>query len=99
MRMMMKVCFPTESGNRGIKDGSFPRTVMAFIEQHKPEAAYFIAERGMRTGIFFVDLKDPTMIPTLAEPFFMNLGAEIELVPCMNAQEMKQGVERAMKGA
>jgi hypothetical protein len=37
------------------------------------------------------------MIPTIAEPFFMNLHASIEFAPVMNLAEMKAGVEKAMK--
>lgn len=40
---------------------------------------------------------DPTMIPSAAEPFFMNLDAAIELTPAMNLEDMKQGVAKAMK--
>ena len=97
MRTMMKVSIPVEAGNKGVKDGSLPKTVMGFVEQMKPEACFFTAEGGNRTAFFVFDLKDPTMIPSVAEPFFMNLGASIEMTPCMNLDEMKAGVERAMK--
>jgi hypothetical protein len=99
MRMMMKVSMPVEAGNKGVKEGLLPKTVMAFVEQMKPEACYFVAEGGKRTGLFFFDLKDPTMIPTAAEPFFMNLNASIELTPAMNLEDMKAGVQKAMKDA
>jgi hypothetical protein len=97
MRMMMKVSIPVEAGNRGVKEGILPKTVMAFVEQAKPEASYFTAENGKRTAFFVFDLKDPTMIPSIAEPFFMNLHASIELSPVMNIEDMKAGVEKAMK--
>jgi len=97
MRMMMKCSIPVEAGNRGVKEGILPKTVMAFVEQHRPEASYFIAENGKRTALFFFDLKDPSMIPAVAEPFFMNLGAEITMAPAMNLEDMKTGVERAAK--
>ena len=99
MRVMMKCSIPVEAGNKGVKEGTLPKTVMAFIEQHRPEASYFIAEQGKRTALFFFDLKDPTMIPSVAEPFFMNLNAEVSIVPAMNAEDMKTGVERANKQA
>ena len=73
MRMMMKVSIPVEAGNRGVKEGILPKTVMGFVEQMKPEACYFTPEGGKRTAFFFFDLTDPTMIPTAAEPFFMKL--------------------------
>lgn len=97
MRMMMKVSIPAETGNKAIKDGSLPKTIMAFVEQYKPEGSYFIAQDGLRTGYFFFDLKDTVSIPSVAEPFFMALGANIELVPAMNLEDMKAGVERAMR--
>jgi len=97
MRMMMKVSIPVDAGNKGVKEGILPRTVMGFVEQMKPEACYFGPEDGRRTAFFFFDLKDPTMIPTAAESFFMNLNASIEMSPVMNLDEMKAGVEKAMK--
>lgn len=99
MRMMMKVSIPAEAGNTGVKDGLLPKTVMGFVEQMKPEACYFGPEDGKRTAFFFFDLKDPTMIPTAAEPFFMKLSASIEMTPVMNLDEMRAGVEKAMKNA
>lgn len=36
-------------------------------------------------------------MPSIAEPFFMNLDATIELSPTMNLEQMKSGVERAVK--
>ena len=63
MRVMMKASIPVEAGNKSLKDGSLPKTMMAFVEQMKPEAAYFVAENGKRTAIFFFDLKDPSSIP------------------------------------
>jgi hypothetical protein len=97
MRMLMKVSIPVEAGNRGVKEGILPKTVMGFVEQTKPEASYFTADDGKRTAFFVFDLKDPTMIPSIAEPFFMNLNASIEISPVMNLEDMKAGVEKAMK--
>ena len=97
MRMMMKVSIPVESGNKGIKEGLLPKTVLGFVEQFKPESAFFTTEAGKRTAFFVFDLKDPTQIPSVAEPFFMNLNASIDFAPAMNLEEMKAGVEKAMK--
>ncbi len=97
MRMMMKVSVPVEAGNRGVKEGILPKTVTNFVEKVKPEACYFTTENGKRTMLLFFDLQDPTMMPTIAEPFFTNLNAAIDIVPVMNLQDMKTGVEKAMK--
>ena len=97
MRMMMRVSIPVEAGNKGVRDGSLPKTVMEFVNQMKPEACYFGPSDGKRAAFFFFDLKDPSMIPSAAEAFFENLNASIELMPVMNLDEMRAGVERAMK--
>jgi hypothetical protein len=97
MRVMMKVSIPVEAGNKGVKEGILPQTIMGFVEKMKPECCYFTALDGKRTGLFFFDLKDPTMIPTAAEPFFMNLNASVEILPAMNLEDMKSGVAKAMK--
>jgi hypothetical protein len=97
MRVMMKVSIPVEAGNKALKDGSLAKTMMAFVEKMKPEAAYFLPENGKRSAIFFFDLKDPSTIPVAVEPFFISLNASIEVTPAMNAEDMKAGVEKAMK--
>ena len=63
MRMMLKVSIPVEAGNRGVREGIVPKTVMEFVEKMKPEACYFTPMNGNRTALFFFDLSDPTMIP------------------------------------
>ena len=97
MRVMMRVCIPVEVGNAAIKDGSLPKTFQHFMEAMKPEAAYFVAEAGERTAYFFFDLKEPSAIPSAAEPFFMNLHASIDMTPAMNLEDVTTGVEAALK--
>ena len=96
MRVMMKVSIPVGAGNKGIADGTLPKTVGEFVETMKPEASYFLAEAGNRTALFFFDLKDPTDIPSAAEPFFMILDASIELTPAMNLEDLQAGLAKAM---
>ena len=47
MRMLLKVRFPTELGNRMIKDGSFFKLIDSTMRKLKPESAYFIADRDV----------------------------------------------------
>ena len=97
MRMLMKFSIPVAAGNKGVKDGTLPSAIVQLVEQVKPEACYFTAVDGMRTGFVIFDLKDPAMIPSVCEPFFMTMDAAIELYPAMNLDEMKRGVSVAMK--
>jgi hypothetical protein len=97
MRMLMKVSIPVESGNKGVAEGLLPKTITTFVDQMKPEAAYFGLDNGRRTAFFVFDMTDNAMVPSAAEPFFMNLNASIELQPVMSFEDMKSGVDRAMK--
>jgi hypothetical protein len=95
MRMMMRVSIPVEQGNAAIKDGSLANAFQLFMDSAKPEAAYFVADRGKRTAYFFFDLKQPSDIPSIAEPFFAKLHAAIYVTPAMNPDDVKAGLEAA----
>lgn len=97
MRMLMKVSIPAEQGNRGVKEGILARTILGFVEKMSPEACYFVAEKGNRMGYFFFDLKETSQIPSAAEPFFLNLGAGIEMTPAMSLEDVRVGLEKALK--
>jgi hypothetical protein len=93
MRMMLRVTPGIEKGNKTAKEGTLGQIMGALMEQIKPEAAYFAPHHGRRTAYMFFDLKDPSQIPSIAEPLFDQLDAEFELTPCMNAAELKTGLE------
>jgi hypothetical protein len=38
-------------------------------------------------------LKDPSEIPAICEPFFMNMNAKVEMSPVMNADDLKKGLD------
>ena len=97
MRTMLKVSFPVDAGNRVIKDGSLPKIVESFTQRYKPEAAYFFADAGRRTMLYVFDMPDTSHIPSVAEPFFMGLNAEISFKPVMNLDDLRAGLEKAMK--
>jgi hypothetical protein len=99
MRTLMKVSMPVEPANNAIKDGSLPKVMQTLIDELHPEASYFYAENGKRTGLFIFDLKEPAQIPTIVEPLFLHLNAGIEMYPVMNAQDMKTGVEKAIRNS
>jgi hypothetical protein len=89
---MIRVKIPVEAGNASIQSGRLPRMMERILGELKPEAAYFTSDGGIRTALFFVDLKDVADIPKLAEPFFMELNASVELLPVMNAEDLKRGL-------
>jgi hypothetical protein len=97
MRTMLKFSLPVERGNQAFKDGSLDRTLELMMNKLKPEAAYFAALDGHRCGMFFFDLAEPSQIIEVAEPMFLNLDAAVELVPVMNADDLRKGVAKAAR--
>ena len=95
MRTLLKFSMDVEAANETIRNGEMPRVVQEFHDRYKPEALYFYAENGKRTGLAIFDLPDPSDIPSVAEPFFTVLKAEISMHPCMNLNDLKTGVAKA----
>jgi len=94
MRMMMRVQIPVEAGNAAIADGKLPGIIQAAMEKLKPEAAYFMADDGVRTALFFFDLAESSQIPAFAEPFFQGADAMVGFRPVMNAEELQKGLSQ-----
>ncbi len=97
MRLMMRVSIPNDPVSDPVKDGRLPKTVMAFVKKMKPEACYFTTYFGERTAFFVLDMKDSSLMPTAAEPFFTDLGAGVDFSPVMNLEEMRAGIQKALK--
>jgi hypothetical protein len=93
MRTLLKATMDVTASNKAIMDGSLPKLMQTTIEKLKPEASYFTAIDGCRACFIVFDLKDPSDIPSIAEPFFLNLNAKVEFSPVMNADDLKKGLE------
>lgn len=89
MRFLVKVSLPVEAGNAAAKKDGF-KVIQTILEQQKPEAAYFIADGGRRTGILIIDLNDASDIPRIAEPWFLALNASIEATPAMVPEDLQK---------
>jgi hypothetical protein len=90
---MLRWTVPVERGNEAIKDGSLARTLESLMEELEPEAAYFWPEAGERGGMMVFDMTDPSQIPQIAEPLFLNVDAAVEFAPVMNADDLKKALE------
>ena len=100
MRCLLKASIPVETGNAAISDGTLPKTIESILADLKPEAAYFAEDNGRRTAFIFFDLKDPSQIPAVAEPWFLAFDAHLEFHPAMNLEDLRNagpGIERAVK--
>lgn len=97
MRMMFTASLDVTAANAAIKSGALPKLIEHTVKSLKAEAAYFTTECGKRSGFFIFDLKDSSQIPGIAEPWFMQLNAEVDFRPVMNLEDLKKGIEAAMK--
>jgi len=89
MRMMMHVSLPVEPFNAAVRDGSAGAKMRKILDELKPEAAYFMADRnGRRCAVLIVDLADASKIPALAEPWFLTFNAALEFYPVMLPEDL-----------
>jgi hypothetical protein len=92
--MLMQARFPLEPFNTLVKNGTAGRKLQQIMEDIKPESAYFFESNGQRTGIFIVDVAEPSRIPFFAEPFFLTFNASVEFHPVMSSEDLgKAGLE------
>ena len=66
----------------------------------KPEAAYFTADNGQRTGFIVFEMQDASQIPAIAEPWFLAFNASIEVRPVMVPGDLAKAggaIEKAVK--
>jgi hypothetical protein len=97
MRVMLRATLDTQASNVAIKNGTLPKLLESMFERLKPEAAYFTGNEGSRSCIFVFDMQESSQLPVIAEPLFAQLGAQVEVQPVMNREELQKGLA-AMEG-
>jgi len=90
MRFLIKVSIPVEAGNKLVREGTLGETIGRVLNHLKPEAAYFTADGGKRTGFIVADIKDPHQIPSIAEPWFLAFNASVEFHPAMTPEDLQK---------
>ncbi|MGH7117782.1 MAG: hypothetical protein ACREFP_02090, partial [Acetobacteraceae bacterium] len=74
----MNVKFPHEPFNAAVKDGTAGAKLDRILRSIRAKAVYFTEQDGLRSALLIVELKDPSMIPALSEPFFLTFQAKVE---------------------
>ncbi len=88
MRMLVDFNLPLEPFNTLMRNGTAGQKIEQILTDIKPEAVYFTARNGKRGGIMIVDLADPSQLPSIAEPFFLNFNASVEFHVVMAPEEL-----------
>ena len=95
MRFIIRAKIPTEAGNKLVRDPNFLKNLEDYMNKAKPEASYFFEADGNRIMAFIVDLQTVDQIPSLAEPLFQGMGANVEFHPVMSFDDLKKALPRA----
>ena len=95
MRTMLWATLDVKASNEALLNGMLTKVMQEVMQMLKPESAYFGTLNGCRSCILVFDLKDPSDIPMIAEPFFLNFNAKVEFMPVMNAEDLQKGLATA----
>jgi hypothetical protein len=93
MRFLIRAKTPTEAGNKVVQDPNFLTKLEEYLNKVKPEAAYFMPIEGQRAGAFIVNMESNEQVPAIVEPLFQWWGSNIDVVPVMNFEELKKGLQ------
>jgi hypothetical protein len=90
MRMLLNIRIPHEPFNTFVREGKVGEVMARILEEAKPEAAYFTEQNGTRGAILIVNLDDPSGIPALVEPWFLNFNADCEFRVVMLPEDLQK---------
>jgi hypothetical protein len=90
MRILLRVSIPHEKFNEAVRKGTAGQTMNRILEDTKPEAAYFTEMDGRRTAILVVNLEEPSKVPALAEPWFLQFNADVHFQVVMSGEDLKK---------
>ena len=99
MRFLAKATIPVEAGNALVRDPNFSKRMESLLADIKPEAAYFAAEGGQRVMYLIVQMADASQFPSLAEPLWLSLKANVEFIPLMNQADMAKATPSIIQAA
>ena len=74
-----------------VKNGTAGAAMQKVLGALKAEAVYFTEQDGTRGAVLVIDVKEPSAVPSFAEPFFLNFNADcrsgtLNGVPPQNAE-------------
>jgi hypothetical protein len=88
--MIMKMSMPTDLANELVREGTLGPTIEKLLGAVKPEAVYFTAIDGERTGLIVLDVAEPSDMVRVAEPFFLAFDAAVEFYPAMTPADLQK---------
>jgi hypothetical protein len=90
MRMLIQVKIPHKEFNAYVKDGSVEKKIKRIFDEIKPEAIYFTEYNGRRGLIIIADVAEPSVVPKIAEPWFLMFNADVEFHIVMSPDDLEK---------
>lgn len=81
------------TANAAIADGRLEKIFQSVSKIISPENSFFYSDNGYRAALMIFEMKDSSQIPQIAEPFFNELNAKVEIIPTMDVHELKIGLD------
>jgi hypothetical protein len=75
-----------------VQDPNFLKKLEDYMNKVRPEVAYFMPVDGHRAAAFIVNVQSNEQVPTIVEPLFQWMGANVDVIPVMNFDELKKGL-------
>ncbi|MGB5667842.1 MAG: panthothenate synthetase [Maribacter sp.] len=88
MKMLVNVTCPIEPFNSMVRNGTAGDIIGRVIDDIKPESIYFTEVNGNRGAIMVVEISDPSAIPSISEPWFLNFKATCEFRIAMTPDDL-----------
>jgi hypothetical protein len=95
MRFLIRTRISTEAGNKMVQDPDFMKKLEDYMNKVKPEAAYFLPIDGHRSAAFIVNMENNSQVPAIVEPLFQWMGANVDVIPVMNFDDLKKGISQS----
>ena len=100
MRFLVRATIPVEAGNALARNPNMGKLMEEILADLKPEAVYYALDKGQRTVYFVINIQDSHQLPSIVEPLWLSLKADIDFLPAMDQTEFAKAVpsiERAVK--
>jgi hypothetical protein len=98
MRMLLTITLPPEPFNTAVRNGTAGTVIHRILDEAKPQSVYFTERDGHRGATLVVNVTEPSDIPALAEPWFLNFHAACEFRIAMSPEDLrKAGLEELGK--
>jgi hypothetical protein len=77
-----------------VQDPNFLKKLEDYMNKVRPEVAYFMPVDGHRAAAFIVNIQSNDQVPTIVEPLFQWMGANVDVIPVMNFDDLKKGLSQ-----